>query len=175
MSPEELKCVRKWLNENLEKGFIRESKVCCAAPLLLAAKPGGGVRICQDYKGLNNITIKNRYFLPLIRETLDSICRAKYYIKLNIIAAFNNIRIAKGYKWKIAFIIRFGFFETLVMFFELCNSLANFQSYVNNILWDALDKYAIIYLNDVLIYSELRFNYRKHVQKIVKRFMNAGL
>jgi hypothetical protein len=62
-----------------------------------------------------------------------------------------------------------------VMPFGLCNSSANFQNYVNNILWNALDKYATIYLNDVLIYSELRFDYRKHVRKIVKRFMNAGL
>jgi hypothetical protein len=167
--------VRKWLDENLEKGFIRESKARCAAPLLLAAKPGGGMRICQNYKGLNNIIIKNRYFLPLIRETLDSICRAKHYTKLNIIAAFNNIRIIKGHEWKTAFIIRFGFFETLVMPFGLCNSPANFQNYVNNILWDILDKYAIAYLNNVLIYSELRFDYRKHVRKVVKRFMNAGL
>jgi hypothetical protein len=163
MSPEELKCVRKWLDKNLEKGFIRELKVRCAAPLLLAVKPGGGVRICQNYRGLNNIIIKNRYPLLLIRETLDSIYRVKYYIKLDIIAAFNNIRIAKGHKWKIAFIIKFGFFETLVMPFGLCNSLANFQSYVNNILWNALNKYITIYLNNVLIYSELRFNYCKHV------------
>jgi hypothetical protein len=98
MSPEELKCVRKWLDENLEKGFIRESKARCAAPLLLAAKPGGGMRIYQDYKGLNNIIIKNQYPLPLIREILNSICRAKHYIKLDIIAAFNNIRIIKGHE-----------------------------------------------------------------------------
>jgi hypothetical protein len=101
---------------------------------LLAAKPGGEMRICQNYKGLNNITIKNRYLLPLIREILDSICRAKHYTKLNIIAAFNNIRIIKGHEWKIAFITKFGLFEILVMPFGLCNSPANFQNYVNNIL-----------------------------------------
>ena len=58
---------------------------------MLAAKPGGGVRICQDYRGLNNITIKNRYPLPLIREALDALCHAKVYTKLNIIAAFNKL------------------------------------------------------------------------------------
>jgi hypothetical protein len=92
MSPAELKVVRKWLDDNLTKGFIRESRARCAAPLLLAAKPGGGVRICQDYRGLNNVTIKNRYPLPLIRETLDAICRAKVYTKLDIVAAFNKLR-----------------------------------------------------------------------------------
>src|SRR5215813_6310080 len=65
LSPQELKVVRKWLDDNLTKGFIRESRARCAAPLLLAAKPGGGVRVCQDYRSLNNVTIKNRYPLPL--------------------------------------------------------------------------------------------------------------
>ena len=78
LSSQELQVVRKWLDENLTKGFIRESRARCAAPLMLAAKPGGGVRICQDYRGLNNVTIKNRYPLPLIRETLDALCNAKF-------------------------------------------------------------------------------------------------
>jgi hypothetical protein len=97
-SPPELRVVRKWLDDNLTKGFIRESRACCAAPLLLAAKPGGGVRICQDYRGLNNITIKTRYPLPLIRETLDALSNAKVYTKLDIIAAFNKLRIAEGHE-----------------------------------------------------------------------------
>ena len=65
-SPPELCIIRKWLDDNLSKGFIQESRAHCAAPLLLAAKLGGGVRICQDYQGLNNVTLKNRYPLPLI-------------------------------------------------------------------------------------------------------------
>ena len=69
-----------------------------AALLLLTAKPGGGVRICHNYKGLNNVTIKNRYLLLLIRETLNALYSAKFYTKLNVIAAFNRIRITKGHK-----------------------------------------------------------------------------
>jgi hypothetical protein len=130
----ELICIRKWLDENLEKGFIRQSKARCAAPLLLAKKPGGGIRICHDYRGLNSVTIKNRYPLPLIREILNQISRAKYYTKLDIIAAFNKIRITEGHEWKIAFITRFGLFETVVMPFGLCNALANFQNYINQLL-----------------------------------------
>ena len=90
--------MKKWIDEMLDKGFIRESSAPCAAPLILAAKPGGGVRICQDYRGLNNVTIKNRYPLPLIRETLDSLCGAKYFTKLDVIAAFNRIHVAKGHE-----------------------------------------------------------------------------
>lgn len=98
----------------LDKGFIRESSSPAAVPLLLAAKPGGGVRICQDYRGLNNITVKNCYPLPMIRETLDSLCGAKFYTKLDVIAAFNRIRIAQDHEWKTAVITRFGLYETLV-------------------------------------------------------------
>lgn len=175
MSPEELKVVRKWLDDNLAKGFIQESRARCAAPLLLAAKPGGGVRICQDYRGLNSVTIKNRYPLPLIRETLDAICRAKVYTKLDIIAAFNKLRIAEGHEWKTAFITRFGLFESLVMPFGLCNAPASFQHYINHTLFDLLDKYCTAYLDDVLIYSESRKDHRKHVREVVQRLQDAGL
>jgi hypothetical protein len=82
----------------LDKGFIRELISPAVAPLLLTTKLGGGVRIYYNYRGLNNVTIKNQYPLPLIREILNALCGAKFYTKLNIIAAFNRIRIAKGYK-----------------------------------------------------------------------------
>lgn len=105
--------VRKRLDEKLNKGFIRESRALFNAPLILAAKPGGGARICQDYRGLNEVTIKNRSPLTIIRETLDSLRNAKYYTNLDIIAAFNKLRIREGDEWEIAFIIRFGLFKSL--------------------------------------------------------------
>ncbi|KAI0991009.1 hypothetical protein K3495_g17178, partial [Podosphaera aphanis] len=83
MSVEELQVLRKYLNEQLEKGFIRVSKSPAAAPVLFAKKPGGGLRFCVDYRGLNNITIKNRYSLPLLQETLAKLSNAKYYTKLD--------------------------------------------------------------------------------------------
>jgi hypothetical protein len=174
-SQPELRVIRKWLDDNLSKGFIRESRARCAAPLLLAAKPGGGVRICQDYRGLNNFTIKNRYPLPLIRETLDALCDAKVYTKLDIIAAFNKLRIAEGHEWKTAFITRFGLFESLVMPFGLCNAPASFQNYINHTLHDLLDKTCTAYLDDVLIYSASRKDHRKHVREVVQRLIEAGL
>jgi hypothetical protein len=82
----------------LNKGFIRELTSPAIAPLLLTAKPGEGVRICYNYRGLNNITVKNRYPLPLIYKTLNTLYGAKFYTKLNIITAFNRIRIIEGYK-----------------------------------------------------------------------------
>ena len=115
MSIEELQVLRKYLDEQLEKGFIRASKSPAAAPVLFAKKPGGGLRFCVDYRGLNAITIKNRYSLPLIQETLSRLSSAKYYTKLDIIAAFNHIRITEGQEWMTAFNTRYGLFETLVI------------------------------------------------------------
>lgn len=175
LSPDELRCVKKWIDEMLDKGFIRESSAPCAAPLLLAAKPGGGVRICQDYRGLNNVTVKNRYPLPLIRETLDSLCGAKYFTKLDIIAAFNRIRVAEGHEWKTAFITRFGLYENLVTPFGLCNAPATFQNYINHILHDILDWYCTAYLDDVLVYSKTKKEHQEHVNEVIRRLGEAGL
>jgi hypothetical protein len=175
LSPAELSCVKKWIDEMLDKGFIRESTSPAAAPLLLAAKPGGGVRICHDYRGLNTVTIKNRYPLPLIRETLDALCGAKYFTKLDVIAAFNRIRIAEGHEWLTAFITRFGLYEMLVTPFGLCNAPATFQNYINHVLHNALDDYCTAYLDNVLVFLKTRAEHIKHVNEIIQRLGNAGL
>jgi len=98
MLREELLLLRKTLTEYLDKNFIRASSSSAAAPVLFARKPGGGLRFCVDYRALNAITRKDRYPLPLIRETLRSISRAKWLTKLDITAAFHKIRIAEGDK-----------------------------------------------------------------------------
>ena len=93
MSRDELIELDRYLKENLSKGFIRASTSSAASPVLFVKKPGGGLRFCVDYRGLNAITVKNRYPLPLISETLDRLSKAKIYTKLDIISAFNRIRI----------------------------------------------------------------------------------
>ena len=82
----------------LDKGFIRKLTLLAIVLLLLAAKPSGGIRICYNYRGLNIVTIKNRYLLPLVRKILNALYSAKYFTKFNIITIFNRIRIAEGYK-----------------------------------------------------------------------------
>jgi transposase InsO family protein len=175
MSQLELRVIKKWLDENLAKGSIRPSSSSVASPVLLAKKPGGGVRVCVDYRGINNITLKNRYPLPLIRETLDSLCRAKIYTKLDVIAAFNRVRITQGHEWLTAFITRFGLYETLVTPFGLQGAPATFQHYINDVLYDILDKYATAYLDDILIYSRNEKEHIQHVREVLKRLGAAGL
>ena len=134
MSRDEILELRRYLDKNLIKGFIRVSRFYAAFPVFFIKKPGGGLRFCVDYRDLNVVTVKNRYPLSLISETLNRLCRAKIYIKLDIIAAFNRLRIREDDEELTAFRTRFGFFEYLVMFVSLCNGSVSFQSYINDIL-----------------------------------------
>ena len=131
---EELQVLKEWIKKNLSKGFIRSSSSPCGAPVLFALKPGGGLRLCVDYRGLNEGTIKNRYPLPLIQETLLRLSKAHYYTKLDVRDAYNMIRIAEGDEWKMAFRTRYGLFESLVMPFGLTNAPASFQEFINDTL-----------------------------------------
>ena len=103
MSQDELKVLWKYLNDYLSKGFIWVSFSSAAALILFVHKSEEGLRFCVDYQGLNVITMKNWYSLPLIKETLDCLCIAVIYTKLDIIAAFNHLQIAEGEEWKTAF------------------------------------------------------------------------
>ena len=122
MSQDELKVLQKYLDDHLSKGFIWASSSPAAAPVLFVRKPGGGLRFCVDYRGLNAINVKNRYPLPLLKETLDHLCNAVVYTKLDIIVAFNRLCIAKGEEWKTAFRTCYGLYEYLVMPFGLANA-----------------------------------------------------
>lgn len=103
MSPAELEVLRKYIEENLRKKFIRHSQSPCGAPILFVKKPDGTLRLCVDYRGLNKITTKNRYPLPLIGELLDRISRAKYFTKFDVRDGYHRLRMADGEEWKTAF------------------------------------------------------------------------
>ncbi|SLM34590.1 reverse transcriptase domain protein [Lasallia pustulata] len=175
MSLEELKVLRKWLDDNLAKGFIRTSSLLAALPVLFAQKPGGGLYFCVDYRGLNAITIKNRYAMPLIQETLSQLSNAKYYTKLDIIAAFNTIRIKEGQEWLIPFNTHYGLFEILIMPFGLSNAPATFQARINNILRLYLDIFCTTYIDDILIYSNDLQSHCSYVYAVLQALREAGL
>ena len=154
LGPVELETLKTYIKTNLANGFIRPSKSPAGAPILFDRKPDGSLRLCVDYRGLNNITIKNRYPLPLIGKSLDWLGRAKRFTQLDLTNAYYRMRIYESDEWKIAFRTQYGYFEYQVMLFGLFNTLAIFQGYVNKILAEKLDIFVIIYLNDILIYTE---------------------
>ena len=176
MSREELLVLRKTLSDYLSKGFIRASSSPAGAPVLFARKPGGGLRFCVDYRALNARSQHDRYPLPLIHETLRMMSKAKWFTKIDIIAAFHNIRIAEGDEWKTAFRTRYGLYEWLVTPFGLTGAPATWQRWINRILQDILDIYCTAYLDDILIYSDgsLEDHYEK-VSEVMARLQRAGL
>ena len=174
MSQGELQVLKKILDENLAKGFIRTRFFPAAAPVLFVRKPGGGLRLCVDYRALNAITVKNRYLLPLIQEILDRLVKAKYFTKLDIVAVFNKIRMAEGEEWKTVFRTRYGFFESLIMNFGLCGAPSSFQNYINDIFHEYLNTFCSAYINDIFIYSKTKKEYTKHVQLIFQKLQKTG-
>ena len=129
LSKPELQALRQWIDENLSKGFIRASSSPAGAPILFVKKKDDSLRLCVDYRGLNEGTIKNRYPLSLIRETLMQLSKARYYTTLDVRGAYNLLRVAEGEEWKTAFRTRYGLFESLVMPFGLTNAPADFQRF----------------------------------------------
>ncbi|KAJ1041204.1 hypothetical protein NDA10_002107 [Ustilago hordei] len=125
--PKEMSELRRYLDENLKKGFIRPLKSPAQSPVLFIPKKDGGLRLCVDYRGLNKITVKNRAPLPLIEEQLFLLRKARIYTKLDLRAAYNLIQIAKGDEWKTAFGTQLGLYEYLVMPFGLANAPAHFH------------------------------------------------
>ena len=168
--------LRKTLTEYLDKGFIRVSNSAAAAPILFVKKPNGGLRFCCDYRALNKVSVKDRYPLPLIQETLDRISKAKWFTKLDVIAAFHRIRIEEGSEWLTAFRTRFGLFEWLVMPFGLANAPSTFQRFINWTLRDFLDDFCSAYLDDILIFTSGSLKeHRQHVCKVLEKLRQAGL
>jgi hypothetical protein len=129
----------------------------------------------MDYRGLNEGTIKNRYPLPLLYETLLHLQKAKYFTKLDIRGVYNLVRMAEGEQWKTAFRTWYGLFESLVMLFGLTNIPASFQHFINNILWPYLNVFMTAYLDDILIYSDNLNNHRNHVLKVLEALSKASL
>ncbi|UTT89699.1 hypothetical protein NDA17_007024 [Ustilago hordei] len=173
--PKEMSELRRYLDENLEKGFIRPSKSPARSPVLFVPKKDGGLRLCVDYRGLNEITVKNRAPLPLIEEQLFLLRKAKIYTKLDLRAAYNLIRIAKGDEWKTAFGTQLGLYEYLVMPFGLANAPAHFQSFINDIFRDIIGIYVVVYLDDFLIFSDTEEAHVKHVTEVLTRLRSNRL
>ena len=171
MSQDELATIREYLESAQRKKWIRPSTAQCGAPVLFVKKPDGGLRLCVDYRSLNELTVKNNYPLPLLSETLERFAHAKHFTKIDIRNAYHRIRIRKGDEWKTSFRTRYGQFEYQVMPFGLANAPATFQSYVNKALKPYIDVFCVVYLDDVLIYSTNEKEHWKHVRLVLKALL----
>ena len=167
ISGHKLEQVKKYLDEHLKKGFIVLSHASFASSILFAKKPNGELRFYINYRKLNAITKRNRYSIPLIDEVLARIQNYKYLTRLNIIAAFNKLRIYQSSEDFTTFVTSLEAYKYKVLSFGLTNGSATYQQYINDILFKYLNDFCQAYLNNILIYSKLRKEHVTHVRKIL--------
>ena len=175
LSQTELGALRTFIDEHLSYGFIKQSTSAHGAPVLFIRKKDGSLRLCVDYRGLNKLTKKDCYPLPLISDLLDSPSKAKIYSKIDLRHTYHLVCIAEGDKWKTAFRTQYGSFKWNVMPFGLMNAPAAFQQFVNSILADLLDVCVVIYLDDILIYSQDLESHQEHVHEVLRRLRKHNL
>ncbi|KAI2655821.1 Transposon Tf2-6 polyprotein [Labeo rohita] len=171
LSVKEQLAMEEYVAEGLRAGTIRPSSSPAAAGFFFVKKKDGGLRPCVDYRGLNQITVKNRHPLPLTNTALDALSGAHFFTKLDLRSAYNLVRIREGDEWKTAFITPTGHYETLVMPFGLCNSPAAFQHLINDVLRDMLGRWCYAYLDDILIYSKTLDEHIQHVRAVLQRLL----
>ncbi|KAL0160140.1 hypothetical protein M9458_043865, partial [Cirrhinus mrigala] len=175
LSQPESEAMNTYIQEELAKGFIRPSTSPASAGFFFVKKKDGGLRPCIDYRALNDITIKYRYPLPLVPPALEQLRTAKIYTKLDLRSAYNLIRIREGDEWKTAFSTASGHYEYRVMPFGLANSPSYFQAFVNEVFRDMLNRWVIVYIDDILIYSSSHAEHVQHVRAVLQRLIKHQL
>jgi len=176
LSREEREEVREFIKEQLRKGYIQLSKSPQMAPVFFVGKKDGKKRMVQDYRYLNEWTIKNNYPLPLILDMLENIGTKKVFMKMYLRWGYNNVRIKEGDEWKAAFITLEGSFEPMVMFFGLTNSPAMFQAMMNELLRDLINTGKVAaFIDDVIIGTETDEEHEELVAEVIKRLEENDL
>uniref|UniRef100_A0A3P9KPU5 Gypsy retrotransposon integrase-like protein 1 n=2 Tax=Oryzias latipes TaxID=8090 RepID=A0A3P9KPU5_ORYLA len=172
--PEKLS-MESYIQEALSLGHIRPSTSPVGAGFFFVEKKDKTLRPCIDYRELNQITVKDKYSLPLISSVFDSVQVANIFTKLDLRNAYHLVRVREGDEWKTAFNTPLGHYEYLVMPFGLTNAPAIFQRLVNDVLRDFLNRFVFIYLDDILIYSNNPVEHRHHVRLVLERLLENKL
>ena len=159
--------LKKQLEELEAAGFIQPSKSPFGAPILFVKKKDGSMRMCVDYRALNNVTIKNAYPLPRIEELFDRLQGAQYFSKLDLRSGYHQIRIAPEDVPKTAFRTRYGHYEFLVLPFGLTNAPATFMHLMNQTFRKQLDSFVLVFLDDILIFSKTKEDHDRHVAEVM--------
>ena len=166
MAPPELEELRRQLKELLEARFIQPSKAPYGASVLFQKKHDGSLRMCIDYRALNKVTVKNKYPIPLIVDLFDQLGRAKYFTKLDLRSGYYQVRISEGDEPKTTCVTRYGSYEFLVMPFGLTKAPATFCTLMNKIFHPFLDKFVVVYLDDIVIFSNTLEEHVDHLGRV---------
>jgi hypothetical protein len=168
MPLKELAELKNQLQELLDKGYIRPSYSPWGCPALFIKKKDGSLRLCVDYRPLNAVTIKNKYPLPRIDVLFDQLARAKVFSKIDLRSGYHQIKIRPCDIPKIAFSTRYGLYEFLLMSFGLTNAPAYFMYLMNSVFMTELDKFVVVFIDDILIYSKNEKEHAKHLRIVLQ-------
>jgi hypothetical protein len=153
MATPELAELKEHIKELLGKGFICPSSSSWRAPMIFVPKKDGTQRLCVDYRAPNEVTVKNKYPLPRIDDMFDQLCGACVFSKIDLRSRYHQLKIRECNILKTAFILRYGLYEYTVMSFGLTNALAYFMYLMNKVFMEYLDKFVVVFIDDILVYS----------------------
>ncbi|GJS10641.1 putative reverse transcriptase domain-containing protein [Tanacetum coccineum] len=168
LAPSEMKELSEQLKELSDKGFIRPSSSPWGAPVLFVKKKDGSFRMCIDYRELNKLTVKNRYPLPRIDDLFDQLQGSSVYSKIDLRSGYHQLRVREEDIPKTAFRTRYGHYEFQVMPFGLTNAPAVFMDLMNRVCKPYLDKFVIVFIDDILIYSKNKKEHEEHLKQILE-------
>ena len=171
-SPAELKEMQAQVQELLKQGLIQKSTSPFGSPALFVKKKDGTLRMCIDFRGLNKITVPNRYPLPRIDDLLDRLQGAKVFSSLDLLSAYHQIRLKPEDVPKTAFRTPFGLYEYKVMPYGLTNAPSVFMQAMNDLLADL--PFVVVYLDDILIFSKNEEEHAKHVRQVLDKLRTGG-
>ncbi|QRW24124.1 Retrotransposable element Tf2 protein [Rhizoctonia solani] len=171
----ESKALKQHIDEELKTGKICPSTSLAGAPVMFVKKVDGSLRLVVDYQKLNDVTHKNVYPLPRQDNLMAKLRHTKIFTKLDLRWGYNNVQIKEGDKWKTAFHTKYGLFEYLVMLFGLTNAPAAFQYFMIDLFRDLIDVSVVIYLDDILIFSENPKDHPSHVREVLSHLMENQL
>jgi hypothetical protein len=175
MPPAELAELKRQLQELLDKGFIHPSTSPWGCPALFVKKKDESLRLCVDYRPLNAVTIKNKYPLPRIDVLFDHLVGAKVFSKIDLRSGYHQIKIRASDIPKTTFSTRYGLYEYLVMSFGLTNAPAYFMYLINSVFMLELDKFVVVFIDDILVYSKNEAEHAEHLHIVLQRLRDHRL
>ena len=168
MEPTELRELKAQLQDLIDKGFIRPSTSPWGAPVLFVKKKDGTLRLCVDYRQLNKATVKNKYPLPRIDDLFDQLQGTEYFSKIDLQSGYHQLRIKRGDTLKTAFRTRYGHYEFQVLPFGFTNAPAAFMDLMNRVFRPYLDRFVIVFIDDILIYSKSQEEHEEHLRAVLQ-------